>query len=124
MKSGDTYRFSLSWPMDTEEQILAGEFLGKLGNKKSRFLIQLICDYISTHPEAMNPKETIRFIVNATSVSDTMTEMIHTIIKKELADKLLIQHPGSREQEQTVISADASIVDMLENLDIFNYWLK
>ena len=46
MKSGNTYRFTLSWPMETEEQVIAGEFLSKLGYKKSKFIIQLICDII------------------------------------------------------------------------------
>ena len=31
MKSDTQYRFSLSWGMETEENILAGEFLEKLG---------------------------------------------------------------------------------------------
>ena len=55
MKSGGAYRFNLSWPLDTEERILAGEYLGKLGNKKSRFIVQLVCDYLNTHPVPKAP---------------------------------------------------------------------
>ena len=121
MKSGDTYRFCLSWPMDTEERILAGEFLSKLGNKKSRFIIQLICDYIEAHPEAVNPKETIRFIVNSTSVGDKLADMIKSMIQSELAGKIAVQPPSADagpEQKASCITAD--IDDMLENLDIWN----
>jgi len=122
MKSGDTYRFSLSWPTETEEQILAGEFLSKLGNKKSRFLIQLICDYIEAHPEAINPKETIKFIVSSTSVGEKLTEMIKSMIQSELSGKNIIRQESdasdTAEKKDDISAAD--IDDMLENLDIWN----
>lgn len=121
MKSGDTYRFSLSWPMDTEERILAGEFLSKLGNKKSRFIIQLICDYIEAHPEAVNPKETIKFIINSTSVGDKLADMIKSMIQSELAGKAIIQQASADSgQEDGIPDIDTGIDDMLENLDIWD----
>ena len=120
MKSGDTYRFSLSWSMDTEERILAGEFLTKLENKKSRFIIQLICDYIEAHPEALNPKETIKFIVNSTSIGDKLTEMIKSMIQSELAGKTITHHSGVPGLEQKPPDIEADIDDMLDNLDIWN----
>lgn len=125
MKSGDTYRFSLSWPMDTEERILAGEFLNKLGNKKSRFLIQLICGYIGEHPEAMNPKETIKIIVNSTSAGDTLVDMIRTIIKTEFAGKFTaqeqsVEQPAIANLNKNEPEPEINIGDMLGNLDIWN----
>ena len=119
MKSGDVYKFTLSWPMDTEEQILAGEFLSKLNNKKSKFIIQLICDYISANPDLINPKETLKFIVNSTSIGETMTEMIKSIIKTELAGKMVLQQPSDNSNiEQPDVGTD--IDDMFENLEIWN----
>ena len=121
MKSGDTYRFTLSWPMDTEERILAGELLEKLGNKKSKFVVQLICDYITAHPEIINPKETIKFIINSTPLGDMLTEKIQSIIKTEFAGKITLQQfSDNSDSEQTASSADESINDMFENLDIWN----
>lgn len=121
MKSGDTYRFSLSWPMATEEQLLAGEFLGKLGNKKSRFIVQLVCDYLNTHPEAMDPKETVQFIVSSTSVGDRLADMVRTIIQTELAGKIAIpQNPDASGPEQESKAIDDSIDAMFGNLDIWN----
>ena len=120
MKSGDTYRFSLSWPMDTEERILAGEYLSKLGNKKSRFIVQLVCDYLNAHPEALDPKETIRFIINSTPVGDKLTDMIRSVIQSEFADKLVSQTPPDAGVEETAPDIDESIDDMLGNLDFWN----
>ena len=120
MKSGDAYRFSLSWPMATEEQILAGEFLSKLGNKKSRFIIQLVCEYLRLHPEALDPGETIRFVVNSTSLGDRMVEMIKTLIQTELAGKIVQQvpdDPGAMVQEPVI---DKGIGAMFDNLDAWN----
>ena len=122
MKSGDIYRFTLAWPMDTEERILAGEFLGKLGNKKSRFIVHLIYEYLTAHPEAVNPKETIQLVVNAPSVGDMLTEKIRSIIQTELAGKTALQQSGEPDSEKIDSDADADggIEDMLDNLDMWN----
>lgn len=120
MRSGDSYRFSLSWPMDTEEQLLAGEFLSKLGNKKSRFIVQLICDYLNTHPEALDPGETIRFVVSSTSVGERITDMIKSLIQTELAGKMVQQVPGASAAEQEPTASDEGMDAMFGNLDAWN----
>ena len=121
MKPGDTYKFTLSWQKDTEEQILAGEFLGKLGNKKSKFIVQLICDYITAHPEAVNPKETLQFIIKSTALGDTMTEVIKSMIQTELAGKMVLQQtPDNSGSGQSDADIDTNIDDMFGNLDIWN----
>ena len=121
MKSGGIYRFCLSWPMETEEQIIAGEFLSKLGNKKSKVIIQLICDYLTAHPEAINPKETLKFIINSTSLGDKLTDIVKSIIQSELADKMFTQPPpDNSDTKNTTTLVDDSIDDMLGNLDLWN----
>lgn len=124
MKSGDTYRFSLSWPMETEEQILAGEFIEKLGNRKSKFIIQLVCEYLNAHPEVMNPKETIQFIINSTSLGERLTDMVRSIIKSELGGNIAIIEPtvnNSDNEQPSSFNADENIDAMLDNIDV---WLK
>jgi hypothetical protein len=109
--------------MDTEERILAGEFLDRLGNRKSVFIIQLICDYLSAHPEAMNPKEAIKFIINTTAAGDALTEKIRAMIQSELAGKAAVQPPIESSPEQEIPEVDesgGSIDDMFGNLDIWN----
>ena len=121
MKSGDTYKFTLQWQKDTEEQVLAGEFLCKLGNKKSKFIIQLICDYIAENPEVINPKETLKFIIASTSLGETTKEMIKSIIQSELAGKMVLQQEsGNSETKQLEPKIDKDIDDMFANLDMWN----
>jgi len=121
MKSGDTYRFSLSWPMDTEERILAGEFLDKLGNKKSRFIIQLVCDYLKSHPDAMDTKAAIQFIVSSTSIAGHFADMVRSIIQTELAGKSKPPHPKPATiPEPGEDSAHNIIGDMFGNLDAWS----
>jgi len=110
--------------MGTEEQILAGEFLSKLGNKKSRFIIQLVCDYLNSHPEAMDAKETVQFIVSNTSVGERLADMIKSLIKAELAGRTMI-NPSSNGAVKAGTVQDApdvndDIGDMFGNLDAWN----
>jgi len=117
MKSGDTYRFSLLWPMETEEQVLSGEFLEKLGNKKSRFIIQLVCEYLQAHPEAMNPRETIQLIFNSPA-GGYLADMVRSIIQAELAGKGgLPQHHADTDGVQNTDSDEPDIGVMFDNLD-------
>ena len=121
MKPSEHYKFTLSWQKNIEEQILAGEFLSRLGNKKSKFIVQLICDYIAAHPEAVNPKETLKFIINSTALGETMTEVIKSMIQTELADKILLQQqPNNTGSEQPEADADIGIDDMFGNLEMWN----
>ena len=121
MKSGGTYKFTLQWQKDTEEQVLAGEFLEKLGYKKSKFIIQLICDYIAENPEAINPKETLKFIIASTSLGETTKEMIKSMIQAELAGKMVLQQEsGNSETKQPDPEIDKDINDMFVNLDMWN----
>ena len=120
MKSGDTYRFSLLWSADSEEHVLAGEFLEKLGNKKSRFIVQLICDYLNKHPEALTAKETIHLIFNSPAGSH-LAEMIRSIIQAEFAGKTLEQNNDDGVlPDEFHLSDDSSISTMFDNLDIWN----
>ena len=123
MKSGGTYRFSLSWPMDTQERILAGEFLNKLGNKKSRFLVQLVCEYLNANPRVMDSKESIKLIVESTPVGDALVDMIRNIVQSEMANKTLItdgQQLTTSNSDHPLAEDDTDIENMLDNLDFFN----
>lgn len=42
MRTNGGYRFSLQFAADTEEQIRAGEFLEKMGNRKSVMIVNAI----------------------------------------------------------------------------------
>ena len=121
MKSGDTYRFSLSWPMDFEERILAGEFLSKLGNRKSRFIIRLVCEYLNEHPEALDAKETIKVIVSSASGNGALIDTIRSLIQAELAGITQIQKtPEGADTAENEDSLTEDIGDMFGNLSAWN----
>ena len=120
MKTGKTYRFSLQWAGDSEEQVMAGEYLELLGNKKSRLIIRLVCEYLSANPDTLNPKEAVQFILSSPS-SGFLTEIVRSIIKTEFSagtftkaaiEGLLVNETGNEDE--------SSIGTMFDNLDIWN----
>ena len=51
MKKDGKYRFSLQFGSDSEKQVRAGEFLERLGKKKSIVVVEALNDYLLAHPE-------------------------------------------------------------------------
>ena len=51
MKKDGRYRFTLQFGSDSEEQIRVGEFLESLGNKKSAVMVDVLNEYLLSHPE-------------------------------------------------------------------------
>ena len=51
MKKDGKYRYSLQFDDSSEENRQVGEFLEKLGNKKSTVIILAVTEYIKAHPE-------------------------------------------------------------------------
>lgn len=117
MKSGDSYRFTLSWGMQTEDGILAGEFLEALGNKKSRFLTKLIADYVRTHPDGMDVDGTIRVVLESSDAGQHLIEKVKALVLAELEGKILLQPSQSTPQEQPPEENDIAVSFMLDNLD-------
>ena len=123
MKNDKLYRFSLSWPIETEDQVLVGEFLETLGNKKSRFIVQLVAEYIHDHPEMMNADSAIQLALN--SNSKALKDVIHDIIRAEIASgRLTIPKRTSDVSEDVGTvesgSSNGGLAAMLSNLDVFN----
>lgn len=123
MKNDKLYRFSLSWPIETEEQVLVGEFLETLGNKKSRFIVQLVAEYIRGNPEMMDADSAIQLALN--SNSKALKDVIHDIIRTEIASgrftmpRSATDSPDSSNAKEPVSSVDG-LAAMLGNLDVFN----
>ena len=114
MKKDNVYRFTLQFPGKTEEQIQAGEFLERLGSKKSKFLVNVVSEYLQTHPEAMesNPKihlETVRF----------SRDELKSILQELLAERGYNIESMTKPDNQTEFSNNEDVDDMLANLDLF-----
>ena len=52
MRTQGGYRFSLQFAAETEEQIRAGEFLERMGNRKSAIVVNAISHYLDANPDA------------------------------------------------------------------------
>ena len=118
MKKDGKYRFSLQFGSETEEEILVGDFLERIGNKKSEFIIPVIADYLLRHPELQptNVKIAIKF---ATIFSRNEMEMfIRSIVEERLAEL----HDLNSRNVQMKVESDAigeDVVRMLDNLNFF-----
>ena len=122
MKSDTQYRFSLSWGMETEENILTGEFLEKLGNKKSKFIIQLISEHLQANPELIDSKNAIKLVINSSNGNSQLKETIREIIKSELekldVSKQIKEHPNNSPENTDKTEGIASMLENLSAWDI------
>ena len=51
MKKNGKYRFSLQFPNESEVQKTVGDFLERMGNRKSSFIVLALWEYLQNHPE-------------------------------------------------------------------------
>jgi len=123
MKKDNSYRFSLSWPIETEDQVIVGKFLETLGNKKSKFIVQLIADYIHDHPEIMDADSALQLAMN--SSSKALKDVIHDIIRTEIASGRLTLPKKPADTPENIgagesVSSNSGLAALLGNLDVFN----
>ena len=118
MKSDESYRFSLGWRVRCEDDILAGEFLRKLGKKKSRFIIELVANYVRAHPEALDANSSVKVVLESANAGRQLIENIKTLVLAELRQ----EWPQAQQAEviATLIGdnkTDTAINAMLDDLD-------
>ena len=117
MKRENIYRFSLQFSADTTGKIRAGEFLEKLGNKKSSVVVAAINEYLERHPEAQSADLPIRI-----EEADAMRrERLETLIRGIVQEQISKAGPGSLLQPECPKSdkMEDDIAQMLDNLDTF-----
>mgnify|MGYP006863340834 CR=1 FL=1 len=115
------YRFSLQFASDSEQQMRAGEFLERLGNRKSCVIVEAINEYIDNHPELKSTDRKIEIKISSLSAysKEKIEQMIQALVEEKLA---LIQASKSECKEgEAVISEtkDSDIATMLDNIDLF-----
>lgn len=122
LRKDNRFRFSLQWGNDTQERVLAGEFLEKLGNKKSDFIVMAIWEYLQQHPEAMAPGTKIKIMTQPLFSREQVLSEVRDLVRAYVEEaKLAIpadNTSSAQEAKQTGPSAD-DLNDMLENLAVF-----
>lgn len=122
MRKGDKYRFSLQWTADTQEGIAAGEFLNRLGNKKSDIVVMAVWAYLQAHPELASTAEikiTTQTIFAKDQMQKELTRIVDTYMKKHLHEVLKSPPIEQQEHEDILISED-DLNNMLDNLSVFD----
>ena len=76
MKTQDSkYRFTLQWSADTAENILVGDLLEQLKNRKSDFVIQAIMAYLNQEQKP----PTLKVIDETADMDPGIDEMLNNL---------------------------------------------
>lgn len=118
MKKDGKYRFSLQFPAESCDQICVGEFLERLGNRKSAVIVKALKEYLKSHPELKQHDAKIKVQVESEISRRSVEELVRTILDERLAVLALESSNGLISQEgQDALEQD--ITAMLGNLDMF-----
>ena len=116
MKKDGTYRFCLqSKPMSADD-IRVGEFLERLGNKKSKIVISALRDFLEKNPESDSgiPKA-------PTETQSISRKEVEDMVRKIIAEKLSTS-PTDDNAGNTIPDSENVgnvIVEMLNDLEMF-----
>lgn len=125
MRRDDKYRFSLGWGRDTAEKIAVGDFLEKLKNRKSDFIVQAVWEYIRNHPEVMAENAKIVITIQSTHTDEQTIARIQSMIDasvERLKERIKLQIEQEQQNGQEVFDGpnEQDLDNMLDNLLIFD----
>lgn len=117
MKKDGTYRFCLQFKPLSEDDVRVGEFLERLGNKKSKIVITALLDYLEKNPEPES--ETYEVRIETKSVSRTeMEAMVRRMIEERLGVAPIDGITENSISEPQNVEND--ILSMLDDLSLFD----
>lgn len=119
MKKDGMYRFSLGFSSDSEEKVRVGEFLEKLGNRKSSVVVPILNEFLLAHPEYLNPTIKLEVITAAKVHREQLEEMISNMLDEKIANMRLATPEPIVTEEETADILNESVEIMLSNLDMF-----
>lgn len=125
MRRDDKYRFSLGWGRDTAEKIAVGDFLEKLKNRKSDFIVQAVWEYIRNHPEVMAENAKVVITIQSTPTDEQTIARIQSMIDASvdrLKERIKLQIEQEQQNGQEVFDGpnEQDLDNMLDNLTIFD----
>ena len=117
-----------SWEIsDSEKQVRAGEFLERLGKKKSIVVVEALNDYLLAHPELQEVRGR-KIEVNVSGGYDRhkIEQIIRSIVEEKIAGLCVpaansqpIDSKATALQEELPETMEDDIGQMLDNLDFF-----
>ena len=120
MKRGGKYRFSLQFGSETTEQVQAGEFLERLGNRKSAVVVAALNEFLTTHPEIAKTKDApVSVKIEGGMRRDALEKLIRSLIDERIAHGQLLADSVTAPSEQIPEDLNENIAAMISNLDLF-----
>ena len=106
MKTDKLFRFTMQIPATTPENCKVGDFLESLKNKKARFIVSVVSEYLDAHPELLNHAS----IVVRTQPSITEAAVLAMI------ERALAQQPHTRHETVPMDSKEDLAKSMLADI--------
>ena len=119
MKKDGKYRFSLQFGSSSTDEIRAGDFLERLGNKKSAVIVAALTEYLASHPELQEPYSKIEVKIATNYNQDQIEQIIRNIVKESLASYQISGSPNGSAPADASEVMEADVATMLGNLDLF-----
>lgn len=118
-----TLAFGLLQRRISEEGIAVGEFLDRLGNKKSDFVVMATWEYLQHHPEVMAPDARIKIQTRPMLDKDQVLAEVKGMVAEYL-EELLSTKPsapmGRADTAEPPSLDEFGIEEMLDNLNVFD----
>lgn len=118
MKREDMYRFCLQFGTDSEDEIRVGEFLESLGRKKSTVVVNALIEYLDNHPEFASGKDRCHVKISTVTI-DALEAHIRRLIEERFSG-IDLNRAASVVPSEQAKEVSQDIVDMLDDLDLFN----
>lgn len=118
MRTHGGYRFSLQFGADSEEKVRVGDFLERMGNRKSVMIVNAVSHYLDENPELASPGTEVKVQINAAMNKAEIERLIRSIIAEKLSEMPTQCNTGQMlpKIEETL---EADITSMLSNLSMF-----
>ncbi len=89
MRTFNGFRFSLQFKTLSDAHRQVGEFLERLGNKKSEAVVTALTEYLRTHPEALDKDNPVQVM----AVYGVSEETLHAMIKAHVCKAVIGKSP-------------------------------
>ena len=112
MRTDKGYKITLQFPAKTLEQRQAGEFLERLGSKKSRVVVQALTEYLQKYPDLLEVGGNIEVAAVGITKEDVMA-----LIRAELARGCYA--PPTETTNAAGMDQEDAVAALLDNIGLF-----
>lgn len=120
MKKGGVYRYSLQFDDKTLVNRQVGEFLERMGNRKSKVIVAAVLDFMRAHPEFLSIKTKVDIHLTALAPDTDLRTLVEDLISEKLANvSFQISAPEQAQVQTEEMPDDEDVSSMLDKLGIF-----